>query len=115
MHTPEEQPRDGGDLFEEIQVANVADLRAMRRNCTITIVIRHSDLSRPVSYGTFYLAGSLGRILEALEENIPEFVSDMETGVSEERSAALSSADFLRAIFGSGVVVEGVVPDSEER
>lgn len=115
MFTPEEQPRDGGDLFEEITVANVEDLRQVRRNCALTITIRHPDIPAGISFGTFYLAATPNRVFEALEAYLPEFLRDLEIGVSEARSAALPLADFLGAIFGEGVVIEGVVFDSGER
>lgn len=115
MFTPEEQPRDGGDLFEEVTVANVADLRAMRRNSALTITLRHADLPAGISFGTFYLATPPRLLFKALEAYLPQFLSDLEAGVPDERSPALSSLDILRAIFGEGVVVSDVVPDSEER
>lgn len=115
MFTPEEQPRDGGDLFEEITVANVADLRAMRRNTAITITLRHADLPAGISFGTFYLAAPPNRVFKALEAYLPEFLRDLEAGVPEAGSATLSSIDFLRAIFGEGVVITGVVPGGEQR
>lgn len=113
MHTADEQPRDGGDLFEEITVANVEDLRGMRRNCAITISFRHSDLSVPVSFGTFYVAATPGRVLKAFEAYLPAMLRDMEAGIPGEGSAAFSPVDFLRSLFGEGVVVAGLVPDSE--
>lgn len=113
MHNSEEQQGLGSDLFEEVTVANVTDLRGMRRNCALTISFRHADLSVPISFGTFYVAASPGRVLEAFETHIPALLRDLETGVSEEGRAALSLADFLGSLFGEGVVVEGVVSDSE--
>lgn len=115
MHTPEEQQGQRDDLLEEITVANVADLRAVRRNCAISLIVRHSDLPFPLSYGTVYMAGSLDRVLEALAENVPEFIRDLEAGISDARGTTFPLADLLSAIFGPTMVGEGVVRDSELR
>jgi hypothetical protein len=115
MHTTEEQAWGSNDLLEEVTVANVADLRAVRRQCAITITIRHPDIPAGVSFGTFYLEGSLRRLFKALEEAIPEFVGSLETRVSEERSGAFSPTDLWGPLFSAPVGSEGVVPDSSEQ
>lgn len=113
MHTPEEQQGSGNDLFEEITVANVEDLRAVRRNCAVSITVRHPDIPAGISFGTFYLEGTPRRLFKALEASIPDFISDLETGISEAGSATLSPVVFWHPVYGAVVAFEGLVSDSE--
>jgi hypothetical protein len=114
VHTPEEQPRDGGDLQQEVQVENVEDHRADRPRATITIVIRHIDISGTISIGPWNLSGSLGRVLQALEANLPELLRTLEAGVPEERRAPLSRASVWHPIYRQRMALSRVVPDWED-
>jgi hypothetical protein len=111
MHTPEEQPWDGGDLLFEVQVENVEGVREDRPQPTIEIVIRHPDLSRPISIGAWEVQGSLGSILEALEAHTAEFLCNMEARVPEERRAALSSDDLWLPVHLERVDIAYLVRD----
>lgn len=113
MHTPDEQAWDGGDLQYEIQVENVAEVRPNRPRCTIEVVVRHADVSEPISVGPWNVHGSLGGVLQAIETYLPEFLRDMEAGIPEARSTPLSLDDFWSAVFGEDVVIARVVFDRE--
>lgn len=113
MHNADEQSGIGNDLFEEITVANVEDLRAVRRKCALSITIRHPDIPAGISFGTFYLEATPRLLFKALEASIPAFISDLETGVSEAGSATLPPLVFWDPIYGAVVAIEGVVSDSE--
>lgn len=112
MHTPDEQPWDGGDLLEEITVANVEDLRGMRRNCAVTVAIRHADVPAEISFGTIYVQAPLGHVLETLAAYLPEIVRDLETRIPSAWGASLSPTDFWDSIHGEGLAVPRVVRDS---
>jgi hypothetical protein len=115
MHTTDEQAGDRGDLFEEITVANVEDLRNLQRRCTLTLTIRHPDVPAGISFGTFYLATTPQRILEAIEASFPQFLRDLETGVSEAGRAALSLDRVWNPVSGAPVGSEGVVRNRGKR
>lgn len=112
MHTPEDHARECDDLFYEITVENVEDNRANRPRATCMLVIRHPDISEAVSIGPWHISGSLERILQACEENLPEFLFNMEARVPEERCAALPLVGLWRTLFGEGMAVARVVRDS---
>jgi hypothetical protein len=109
MHTPEEQAWDGGDLLEEIEVANVTDLRDMRRKCSLSITIRHPDVPEGVSLGTVYLEATPGLLLEALETHIPAFLRNLEARISASRRSSLPPDSVWRAVYGEGLAFEGLV------
>ena len=111
MHTPEEQAWDRSDLQQEIEVENVADYRAARPRGSFCIVIRHPDVSSSFSIGPFDVPGSSGSILEAIVAAIPELLRHLEVGIPEAGSAALSSNDFWRAVFGEELVESHLVRD----
>lgn len=111
MHTPEEQPRDGGDIFEEVTVANVAPIRSMRFSCALTIAICHPDVPEDVPLGTVYLYGSLRQLRESFATDVSAILRDMEAGISEAGSTALSPDSDGGSIFGKGLAVEDVVPN----
>jgi len=90
MHTTEEQAWERDDLFQEITVANVADLRNLRRNIALSLTVRHPDIPEGVSIGTVYLQAGLRHFWEALAFELPAFLRDLEARVSEARSTALS-------------------------
>lgn len=115
MFTPEEQPRDSGDLLEEVEVANVTDLRAMRRQCALTLTVRHPDVPEGISLGTFYLAATVGCVLKEIEAHFPAFLSDLETRISEPGSAALSPYRFWSPVLGAPVAGESVVRSRPKR
>lgn len=109
MHNAEEQPRDGGDLFEEITVANVAEVRPTRFSCALTIAICHPDISTDIPLGTIYLHGSLRQLRESFATDLSAILRDLEVGISEEGSAALSPDRDRGTVPGAGVAVEDVV------
>lgn len=113
MHTPEEQPWDGGDVFEEITVSNVADFRALRQDATIEIIVRDADIPVDFSYGFFRIQAPLGYVLEALTAEIPEMLSNLETRISETRGATLPLVGFWDSVPGAIVVIESVVSGGE--
>jgi hypothetical protein len=115
MHTAEEQAWGSNDLLEEVTVANVADLRTVRRQCAVSIVVRHPDIPEGVSFGTYYVEGPLRRVLETLATSVPELFSSLEAGVPETRRAALPLDSFRRAIFGAPMGGESVVSDCPEQ
>lgn len=114
MHTPEEQPRDGGDIFEEITVQNVATVRAVRFACALTIAICHPDVSEDIPIGTVYLHGTLRQLRESFTTDVSAILSDLEIGISEEGSAPLSPDSHGSSIFGKGLVIEDVVQDRRQ-
>ena len=114
MHTPDDDTRERDDLFLEITVENVEDNRNRGPRGTIEIVIRHTDVSETISLGPWNLRGSLGRILEACEQNLPEFLCDMEARVPASRRATLPPVGFWGAVHGEGMVVPCVVRDRED-
>lgn len=113
MHYPEEQAWDRDDLLEEITFQNVEDHRTGRPRATLSLVIRHPDLSAPVSIGPYDLPKGLGHILQAIEENFPRFLRAMEARVPDSRSAPLSPTDFWSSLFSEVMVVEVMVSDRE--
>jgi len=115
VHTPEEQPWDGGDLFEEIQRSNVADFRQMRPQCTVEIVVRDADIPVEFSFGYFGVEAPSGYVLEALAASLPQLFSDMEARISEARGATLPLIGFWDSVPGPWLVVTSLVPDSEKR
>lgn len=114
MHTPEEQAWERSDLLEEVEVANVTDLRAMRRNCSIAITIRHPDVPEGVSIGTVYLEATPGRLLEALETHLPAFIRNLEARISVSRRSTLSPDSVWRAVYGADMAFEGLVRSGRE-
>jgi hypothetical protein len=109
MHNSENNPWGCDDLLEEVEVANVTDLRAMRRQCSVSITIRHPDLPEGISLGTVYLEGTAGLLLEALETHIPAFLRNLEARISTTRRSALSPDSVWRAVYGEGMAFEGLV------
>lgn len=114
MHTPEEQPRDGGDIFEEITVQNVAPVRSVRFACALTIAICHPDVSEDIPIGTVYLYGSLRQLRQSFATDVSAILSDLEIGISEEGRATLSPDSDGSSIFGKGLVIEDVVQDRRQ-
>jgi hypothetical protein len=115
VHNPEEQARYGDDVLEEITIANVEDFRNDRLERSIQFVIRHPDLPEGISAGCVYLPVSLPRILQASAAAISACVGSLETGVSEAGGAALPSNGVRRSVHSAGMVVAGLVRDSEVR
>lgn len=115
MHSPEEQKVDRDDLFEEIAVANVADLRQVRRQCAVTITIRHPDIPAGISYGTFYFSATPQRVFEALEAHLPAILRNLETGVPKKRRAALPHAGVRRTVYSEAMGGEKLVRNSKVR
>lgn len=113
MHTPDEQAWNRSDIQQEVEVENVADYRSDRPRATIELVIRHVDVSEPISLGPWNVSGSLGSVLQTCETYLPAFLSDMEVRVPEARRATLPPNDLWRAVFSEGVAIEVVVFDSE--
>lgn len=109
MHNAQEQAWDRSDLFEEITVANTADLRNDRWQSSITVTVRHPDLPSGVSAGTVYLPITLPGILQATKAAVSAIVGSVETGISEEGRASLSPSGTGRAVHSEDVAVPRVV------
>jgi len=109
MHTPEEQPRGGGDLQQEIEIENVTPVREVRLELTFQFALRHPDISTPIPLGTVYVRAPSGRIWETVEAYLPELIRDLEAGVSEEGRAALSPRSVGGPVSGASMVIPRVV------
>lgn len=115
MHTPKEPSRDS-DIVQLAQ--QIADAAANSEDHTISVgVVSIYDVDLPVfiSDGELYVQAPLQSVFDAVSAALVDVLRDLETRVSEARSAALASPDFFPKVHFSGVVVEHVVRDSGEQ
>lgn len=115
MHTTEEQSWERSDLFEEITIENVEDLRAGGQECTIEIIIRHPHLSEGISSGSVYIQASLPSVLEAIATCLSTVVGDMEARIPETWRRPFPHRCVRSSLHRAGLAFEGLVRDSEER
>jgi len=93
-----------GDFVQ--QAIALADVEANRPNGprrTLVVTIGNVDLPAFVSRGRLYIQAPLPKLFEAFAEDISEFLSDLEVGVSATGRASLSSASFRRPISGAAM------------
>jgi len=115
VHTPEESSRPCDVVQLAQQIANAATNREDHTVSVGVITICDVDLPFFISSGEFYVQAPLQSILDAVSASLVDFLRDLETRISETRSAALASTDFLPQIHVEGMVVEHVVRDSGEQ
>lgn len=112
MHTPEEQPWDGGDLQYEVEVENVAAVRTVRLSVAVTFFVCHPDVSEDIPLGTFYYKGPFGQLRQEVAKDVSRVIRDLEAGIPETGCATLSSDSDGSAIHGTAVALEGLVRNS---
>jgi len=115
MHTPQEPSRTSDVVQLAEQIANAATNSKGHTVSTGILTICDVDLPFFIADGELYVQAPLQGILDALSSALVDFLRDLEARVSETRSAALASTDFLPQIYVQGVVVEHVVRDSGEQ
>lgn len=77
--------------------------------CPLTVTIGNTDLPGYLHEGCVYVETPLRLVFEALAEDLPAFVRDMEIGISSPWGAALSLDRDGCAVYRETVAVEGVV------
>jgi hypothetical protein len=98
------------DLFQEITVENVEDLRDVRFDIALAVTFRDSNLPEGVQLGTIYFQGTSRQVRQALAAEIPELLRRLEAGVPEARRSAFSPDSDRDSVHGSPVAEPSVVP-----
>jgi hypothetical protein len=80
----------------------------------LTVTIGNVDLPAFVSDGRLYVQAPLTDVFKAFAEDISDFISDLEVGISVTRRAALSLARSRRAIHRSTMARTRVVRSGRE-
>ena len=88
------------DLYQEITIENVEDLRDVRFRVAIDVTFCDSYLPEGVRLGTMYFQGTPRRVRETLAKEVPELLRRLEAGISETRRSAFSPS-------GDGAPVPG--------
>lgn len=97
------------DVLEAESRSNVAPIREVQQAGIIEIVVRHPNLSSDLLVGVLNLEATPGQLLETLVAEIPEFVSRVETRISETRSATLPLVGVWYSVSGTSMAIEGLV------
>lgn len=115
MHsaTPDET-RNGNDVQQAQSQPNAQNGSQDQPATVVFFTLCNVDLPCVVLDGALYVQAPLQDVFDAFAAYISDGLSHMENRVSETRSAALAFDGIQRSLFGAGVVVPRVVPDSEE-
>jgi hypothetical protein len=103
------------DLFEEITVANVEDLRDVRYDISFKVTFRDSYLPEGIRLGTIYFQGTSRQVREAIATEIPELLRRLEAGIPEARRASLSPYRDGDSVPGAPMAKPSVVRSSGQR
>lgn len=114
MHTPEESTRLRDFVFLAQQVADAAiDSQGQPLRAGV-IAICDVDIPVVIANGEVYVQAPLLSFSDAMQAAMVEFLRSLETGISEARSAALASPDFLPVVYQPRVAGADVVRGSGE-
>ncbi len=109
MHYSEEFPWVRDDIFEALEIPYVEDRGEDPDRRDFVISLCNVDLPCRVANGTVYVQAPLESVVDAFTAAIFEMLRDLENGISEARSSALSFASFRRTLRAEGVVITNVV------
>jgi hypothetical protein len=99
----------GRVVHETESLADVATFRNNEPRRTFWVTLGNVDLPAFVSNGTVYIQAPLPRLFQAFAESLPDFISDLEIGISDSRGSALSLDRLGHIVLGEDVAVKGVV------
>lgn len=100
-------------VLQAKSVANAENVRYPRPHCAYVVSIGNTDLPAFISDGILYVAAPLPLVFEAFAESFPEFVSDLEIGVSAEGGSTFSLDRDGRPVPSPQLALESLVSDSE--
>jgi hypothetical protein len=97
------------DVFEAFTVPNAQDVRPSGPRRALKVTVGNVDLPAFLSNGLVYIQAPLPHIFEAFGESLPEFVRDLEVGVSTAGGTPLSLDGDGRAVLIPPLAEQGVV------
>lgn len=115
MFSSEEQSRLRRLIQQAESVASAADNGAVAEIHYLTVTVCDVDLPCCISNGELYVQAPFQIVLDAMCAALGEFLSDMETRVSEARRTALASTDLFPTVHFKRMAGQDVVPDSGEQ
>lgn len=115
MHsTPSDETRNGDQFQQAESVTDDESNRADQPRAIGSIIVCDVDLPLFLSGGVVYLQAPLQDVVDAFTTSLSEGLRDLESRISEARSAALSFDALQRELPGFGLAFRIVVPGSGE-
>jgi hypothetical protein len=115
MQASDTSERYGDFVQQAVALANAEKDSPRRSRRALVVTIGNVDLPAFVSNGLLYVQAPLPRIFDAFAEDISEFLSDLEVGISVARRASFPSARIRRSISRPTVASARLVRRSRER
>jgi hypothetical protein len=100
---------ESDDILATVQKSDVENFRASGSRHALTVTVGNVDLPAFISNGLVYIQAPLPNVFEAFGESLPEFVRDLEIGVSTTRGTPLSLDGNGRAVLIPPMAEQGVV------
>ena len=100
---------EDNDILATVAKSDVENFRASGSRRALTVTVGNVDLPAFLSNGLVYIQAPLPHVFEAFGESLPEFVRDLEVGVSTTRGTPLSLNGDGRAVLIPPVAEQGVV------
>ena len=115
MQHTSDQERYRDFVQQALALANAEKDSPRRSRRALVVTIGNVDLPAFVSNGRLYIQAPLPSVFHAFAEDISEFLSDLEIGVSTARRASFPSARIRRTVSRPTVASARLVQRSRER